>query len=249
MEKMRETLLQMTLVDWLWAVGILILVIAAIHFVPWFPRRRLLADDDPQGTRRRSFTAWFLDYAIWPPWLERPNRPGDSLPLEVIRGENENEDQGLTRQQWRAMINRPGGGRWIGRAEVTFFYAALVAGAPQAIAVWLAFKVAAKWETWKNIVHWPERLPGEPEQPSGKNGEDDENLQPSAGGDEYDAALAASYVGARNLIGGWLHGRFVLGTILNIIWAFAVYALYLKSPAICEWALRSACALVSSSGP
>lgn len=107
------------------------------------------------------------------------------------------------------MIKRPSGGSWIGLTETILFYALLLASRPEGIAAWLVFKVAAKWDAWKNIVQWPDRLPGHEK-------------------DEKNPLVIARYVGARNMIGSWIMGRFTLGTAINIIVALAGYVTYVN---------------------
>jgi hypothetical protein len=52
-------------------------------------------------------------------------------------------------------------GAWIGYLERFFFFLVLwvdVDMAFKAIGVWLAFKVASKWETWKNVIRVPQKI-------------------------------------------------------------------------------------------
>lgn len=51
-------------------------------------------------------------------------------------------------------LRLPGGA--IGNFERALFYITLVGGYPIFIGAWLAFKVAAKWDTWAHIVRLPE---------------------------------------------------------------------------------------------
>jgi hypothetical protein len=57
-------------------------------------------------------------------------------------------------------------GRWVGSLERLVFFSALLLGttkaneAVAAIGVWLAFKVAAKWESWNHMAYVPESVPG-----------------------------------------------------------------------------------------
>ncbi|MEW6076711.1 MAG: hypothetical protein AB1724_02745 [Thermodesulfobacteriota bacterium] len=58
------------------------------------------------------------------------------------------------------------------------------------IAVWLAFKIASKWEVWKNIIKLPENL---------------------------ESTSSLLLFDARNQIGHSLFNRFLLGTLLNLL--------------------------------
>ncbi len=81
-------------------------------------------------------------------------------------------------------------GRAIGLLETLLFTLSIIVGYPVFIGAWLAFKVAAKWETWAHVV----RLP-------------DLQVQDLTSG-EFDA---------RARFGSWLHSRFIIGVLLNIL--------------------------------
>ena len=68
----------------------------------------------------------------------------------------------ITDQAWSDLTSIPGlrGGRWIGHLERFLFFVSLIAGAPELVVAWLAFKVASKWEAWSNIYKIPEEIPG-----------------------------------------------------------------------------------------
>jgi hypothetical protein len=57
------------------------------------------------------------------------------------------------------IVGRGGGGEWIGPFECVIFFAALVIQRWEIAGAWMAFKVASKWESWKNVVAVPEYLP------------------------------------------------------------------------------------------
>jgi ABC-type multidrug transport system permease subunit len=69
----------------------------------------------------------------------------------------------------------------------------LIVNKPEGIGAWLAFKVAAKWESWTNIVKFNEKL---------------ENK------DDFE------YLKLRNNLATSVLQRFLIGTILNILIAF-----------------------------
>jgi hypothetical protein len=76
---------------------------------------------------------------------------------------------------------------WLGIFERLIFLAAL--DHPEVIVGWLAFKVAAKWEVWRNVVQVPTSL--------GMND--------------------TSFLKTRMTWGSWILMRFLIGTSLNIL--------------------------------
>jgi hypothetical protein len=84
-------------------------------------------------------------------------------------------------------------GDWIGFLERMLAFVAFWQDELTIVAGWFAFKLAAKWETWKNIVQFPDTLPG---------------------------TDVVDYLRARNALGSWLLGRFLLGTALNVLIGF-----------------------------
>jgi hypothetical protein len=54
-------------------------------------------------------------------------------------------------------------GRWLGWFERIGFFIALCVKMPEAIAMWLTFKLAAKWDAWNSIVKVPDTLREEEE--------------------------------------------------------------------------------------
>src|ERR1700681_1802806 len=73
------------------------------------------------------------------------------------------DDVGV-QHRWHQLITHPTtSGQWVGWLERLIMYLALYLGpknAAAAIGVWLAFKLAAKWEAWSNIALVPDRLEG-----------------------------------------------------------------------------------------
>ena len=65
-------------------------------------------------------------------------------------------------EMWDELIEVPRyvGGRWIGLLERFIFFSSILAGAPELVFAWLAFKVASKWEVWNNVYRVPDTLPG-----------------------------------------------------------------------------------------
>ena len=77
--------------------------------------------------------------------------PIDYLMEKVHKGVELPKVAGMSQSQWKILNERIPGGKRIGRLERAFFFVAFSIGAPELVAVWLAFKVASKWETWSNI--------------------------------------------------------------------------------------------------
>lgn len=86
----------------------------------------------------------------------------------------------------------PGG--YLGFFERILFFGSAYGGKYEVIGVWLAFKVATKWNAWKNIVQVPESLPEK------KNKEDE-----------------IQWLTAKREFSGWVMIRFQIGVILNIL--------------------------------
>ena len=87
--------------------------------------------------------------------------------------------------------------KWMGVLERFVFLAGFWLETPAIIAGWLAFKVATKWEVWKNIVQVPATL-----------GEDE-----------------VSYLQSRSAWGSWVFIRVLIGTLANLL--IALVATYL----------------------
>jgi hypothetical protein len=87
---------------------------------------------------------------------------------------------------------RPGG--YLGFFERILFFVLAYESKYEVIGFWLAFKVATKWNAWKNIVQVPESLPEE------RNNKDE-----------------IEWLTAKREFSGWVMMRFQLGIILNIL--------------------------------
>jgi len=96
---------------------------------------------------------------------------------------------------WEQIIGRSDknrAGKWLGILECLLFYVMIASTNYVAIAGWLAFKVAAKWEAWKNIVRFPDKI------------ESEEKIS------ELD------FLRARTELGTWIMSKFLIGTMLNL---------------------------------
>jgi hypothetical protein len=100
-----------------------------------------------------------------------------------------------------------GTGKWVGRLEALLFVIALWANQPLIIGGWLAFKVAAKWEVWANVIQLPVDL-----------------LQ--------DALLDFE---VRHRFGGILFSRFLIGTLANLLIAGAATAVGARAEEFLGW--------------
>ncbi len=110
--------------------------------------------------------------------------------LEYGAGPEPTAPNGLEEQVWEGIVGRGTGGKWLGLLERFFSFGIFWLEAYEVLAVWLAFKVASKWEAWGNVVQVPTDLPDV---------------------DKTD------YFRARNQLGSWLFTRFVSGTLLNVL--------------------------------
>jgi len=108
--------------------------------------------------------------------------------------------KGMEQPVWDEIIDRGSGGKWLGWLERFFSFGAFWIGAHVVLAGWLAFKVAAKWETWRNIVQFPAKLSSP----------------------EYEEV---DYLKARSGLGTLLFAKFTVGTLLNVSIGFVGYVL------------------------
>jgi hypothetical protein len=92
----------------------------------------------------------------------------------------------------RVWMDIPGGGTFLGLLEILSFFFAIILDAQLFIGAWLAFKVAAKWESWANIVQ----------------------MKPLTSDDLHSIEFEN-----RHRFGAWVMNRFLLGTMLNIMLA------------------------------
>lgn len=98
---------------------------------------------------------------------------------------------------WLVKADAPlGYGNWLGWLERYGFFIALSVDQPKAIAMWLAFKVASKWDAWSSIVKVPEKL---------------------TGADEREYLIFRRQWGEHRLM------TFLIGTLINIIAAAVAY--------------------------
>ena len=65
---------------------------------------------------------------------------------------------GVPEGKWSDLTAGNEAGRIIGTLERFFFFGAFWVDAPSAIGVWLALKVASKWNVWRNVVALPDKL-------------------------------------------------------------------------------------------
>ncbi|MBI3416327.1 MAG: hypothetical protein HY043_13615 [Verrucomicrobia bacterium] len=105
----------------------------------------------------------------------------------------------ISNEVWEDLINdrkeKSGAGWVIGLLECWLSLAAFWVqpdGYP-ILAGWLTFKIASKWEAWKNIVQVPNRLR---------------------------RVNDAEWYAARSRLGSWILTRFQIGTLLNILIGF-----------------------------
>ena len=91
---------------------------------------------------------------------------------------------------WRQIVALGAGGKWSGALEQLLALTAFMHGDSALIAGWLAFKLASKWEVWKNIVQVPASMDGVP---------------------------TNDWYAARSTLGSWLLTRFWIGTLTNIL--------------------------------
>ncbi|MFH1800653.1 MAG: hypothetical protein ABH891_07430 [Candidatus Omnitrophota bacterium] len=78
----------------------------------------------------------------------------------------------------------------LGLLEVVFFFIAFAVHAPKLILVWLAFKLASKWQAGSAIVKTPEHIEG---------------------------LETMYYWGARNRVAAYTLQRWLIGTLANIV--------------------------------
>jgi hypothetical protein len=89
-------------------------------------------------------------------------------------------------------VEKGGGGRQLGVLERVLFFGSLWIGRYEVAAGWLAFKVAAKWASWQHITRMPEKI--------------------------YPDDIAKD-IEHKNKVGSRVLGRFLNGTLYNILCA------------------------------
>ena len=108
------------------------------------------------------------------------------------------QPEGLDNAVWSILTERIDSGKWVGFFERILCLVAFWIGQFTIIAAWFAFKLAAKWEVWKNIIRLPDIL---------------------------DNTSQLLWFDARRKIGSNLLARFLLGTLINVL--IGVTAAYL----------------------
>lgn len=101
---------------------------------------------------------------------------------------------GIDQVTWSNLVARTSGGPWIGGLELYLAIAAFSLGGETLVAGWLAFKLASKWEVWRNVVQVPSKL------------EEIPDLQ---------------WYGIRSAIGNYVLVRFWVGTLANVLGGLA----------------------------
>ncbi len=104
-----------------------------------------------------------------------------------------NQPSFISTEIWKQIIKRESGGAIIGILERFLSLIAFWVGEYSIIAGWLAFKLASKWEVWKNIIQVPNSLDGVP---------------------------ALNWYAVRREIGSWILTRYLVGTLINILIGF-----------------------------
>jgi len=107
--------------------------------------------------------------------------------------------EGVPVEKWQEILaGNPPAAKWLGILESLLAYGSILAletNASLVVAGWLAFKVASKWESWQNISRVPESL---------------------------DGASPVDFLRARRQWSTTLYLRFLVGTLLNIMFGFLV---------------------------
>ena len=107
--------------------------------------------------------------------------------------------EGISEEDWKSFVSpegRVGAGKWLGVLERILAFFSFYIGAYVVIGGWLVFKVGSKWQVWANVIKMPDKLE--------KNEND------------------FSYLRARQRWGSWLHMRFLIGTVCNVLVGFVL---------------------------
>lgn len=99
---------------------------------------------------------------------------------------------------WQGITERVHTGKWIGFFERLLLLMSFWIPEYTIAAGWFAFKVAAKWEAWANIIQVPTTIDGIPQ---------------------------LAWYQAKKRFGSWLLSRFLVGTLVNVL--IAAVAAYL----------------------
>jgi hypothetical protein len=130
-------------------------------------------------------TTFVFGFAVGP--LVRTVR--DSMPLPPPSDE--------LQKKWQELTTDPKcdkSGAYLGHVERILFFAGIWSGFGMVVAGWLAFKVASKWEVWRNLIAVPSTLKDV---------------------DEFHYLVARRRWGSQRLM------TFLIGTGANILIAFA----------------------------
>jgi hypothetical protein len=98
----------------------------------------------------------------------------------------------MNQEDWDAFTERPIKSDLLGFFERLLSFLAFAISQYVIIGGWFAFKLAAKWETWKNIVQIPTDMKAK-------------GIDPLA------------WYQARKAFGSWLLSRFLTGTLANVL--------------------------------
>jgi hypothetical protein len=80
---------------------------------------------------------------------------GKSISLDPPSGASDEQ-----KREWKKLMKGNESGAVLGFLERLIFFAAFFAQAHIAVAAWLAFKVASKWNAWENVIAIPDKLEG-----------------------------------------------------------------------------------------
>jgi hypothetical protein len=110
--------------------------------------------------------------------------------------------EGVSPEKWQDILagNAPAA-MWLGGLEGLLAYGSFLAfdkNAALVIGGWLAFKVASKWESWQNIIQVPQSLEG---------------------------VSQVDFLRARRQWGTTVYLRFLIGTLVNLLFGFLAAAL------------------------
>ena len=126
---------------------------------------------------------------------------GGSMPL--VPPSKASDEQ---KRQWLELVKGSEGGAILGWLERLMFFAAFLLAAHIAVAAWLAFKVASKWQAWATVISIPDKL--------------------EIWNDDLD------YLIARRRWGSHLLMTFLIGTAYNILVGMAGAAVVLYGDAL-----------------
>ncbi len=103
--------------------------------------------------------------------------------------------EGLPDVLWKELLEGADRGKWFGTLERWLLYFAFLVNAPALVAAWFAFKLASKWEVWKNVIRVPTQL---------------------------DGMTDAEWFAFTHRFGSWVLQRFWVGTLANTLLAMAI---------------------------